>query len=77
LLSLLSAVLETEFSKLFRSIVNLAVGALAAFVVFPQVLGITFGHVKTGVFLQRLRFALPENAWKHLGLGIVLAGCTL
>lgn len=77
LLLILGMFLETEFSKLFQSVVNLAVGALMAFVVFPRVLGIPFGRVKTRVFLQRLGFTLPENAWKHFGLGLVLAGCTL
>jgi membrane protease YdiL (CAAX protease family) len=76
-LLLLGMFLETEFSKLFRSIINLVVGALLAFVVFPRVLGIPFGRVTTKVFLRRVGFTLPKDAWKHLGLGLVLAGCTL
>ncbi|MBS3784111.1 MAG: hypothetical protein KGY78_06685 [Anaerolineae bacterium] len=51
LLLILGMLLDTEFSKLFQSVVNLAVGALMAFVVFPRVLGIPFGRVKTRVFL--------------------------
>ncbi|MGD2178863.1 MAG: CPBP family intramembrane metalloprotease [Anaerolineae bacterium] len=77
LLFVLGMFLETEFSKLFRSIVNLVVVALMAFVVFPRYLGIPFGRVETKVFLRQVGFTLPENAWKHLGLGLVLAGCTL
>jgi membrane protease YdiL (CAAX protease family) len=56
---------------------NLAIGALLAFVIFPRVLGIPFGRVRTRVFLRRVGFSLPEEAWKHLGLGLILAGCTL
>jgi membrane protease YdiL (CAAX protease family) len=77
LLLVLGMFLETEFSKLLQSIVNLAIGALLAFVVFPKVLGIPFGRVKARVFLRRVGFTLPKDAWRHLGLGLVLAGCTL
>jgi membrane protease YdiL (CAAX protease family) len=77
LLLILGMFLETEFSKLFRSIVNLVVVALMAFVVFPRYLGIPFGRVETKAFLRRVGFTLPENRWSHLGLGLVLAGCTL
>jgi hypothetical protein len=77
LLLFLGVALDTEFSKLFQSGVNLAVGALLALVVFPRVLGIPFGRVKTKVFLRRVGFKLPRQAWKHLALGLVLAGCTL
>jgi membrane protease YdiL (CAAX protease family) len=77
LLLLLGMLPEIEFSKLLRSIVNLALGSLLAFVIFPRFLGIPFGRVKTKVFLRRLGFMIPKDVWKHLALGLSLAGCTL
>jgi len=44
---------------------------------FPRRLGIPFGRIKTRDFLRKVGFYFPENACKHVILGLILAGCTL
>jgi membrane protease YdiL (CAAX protease family) len=68
---------KTEVSKLLSSVVNLLVVALVAFVLFPRRLGIPFGKIETRDFLRKAGFYLPDHAWKHLVLGLILAVCTL
>jgi hypothetical protein len=68
---------KTEISKLLSSVVNLLVVAPVAFVLFPRRLGIPFGRIETREFLKKVGFYLPDQAWKHLVLGLVLAVCTL
>lgn len=77
LLLLLEMALKIELDKLPSSLINLAVVAPIAFVLFPRVLGIPFGRVDTRYFLRRIGLTLPPNAWKHLLLGLILAACTL
>lgn len=72
----LGFLLNFEFSKQVRSIVNLGVVALIAFLVFPRWLGIPFGRIETRDFLRKVGFFLPETAWKHIVLGLIFAGCT-
>lgn len=69
--------IESEISKLLISVVNLIVVAIVAFRLFPTVLGIPFGKIETRQFLRKLGFYLPPKAWKHVLLGVILAGCTL
>jgi len=69
--------LDFELSKQVSALTNLAVVAFIAFQVFPRNLGIPFGKIETREFLRRNGFYLPENAWKHVLLGLILAGCTL
>ena len=57
--------------------VNFFVVALIAFLVFPRWLGIPFGRIGTREFLRKTGFYLPENAWKHVILGLILAGLNL
>ena len=40
-------------------------------------LGVPFGRIETQVFLRKVGFYPPKNAWKHVILGLILAGCTL
>jgi membrane protease YdiL (CAAX protease family) len=73
----LEVFLKIEVSKLVSSVVNLVVVALVALVLYPRWLGIPFGRVETREFLRRVGFYLPDRAWKHVGLGLILAACTL
>jgi membrane protease YdiL (CAAX protease family) len=73
----LEVFLKIEVSKLLSSIVNLVVVALVAFVLYPRWLGIPFGRIEPREFLRRVGFYLPDQAWKHVGLGLILAACTL
>jgi membrane protease YdiL (CAAX protease family) len=68
---------KIKIPKPISSIINLVVGAFAAFFLFPQVFGIPFGKIKARDFSKRIGFYLPESAWKHVLLGVVLALCTL
>jgi len=68
---------KIEIPRLVSSIVNLAVGAFAAFFLFPRVFGIPFGKIKTRDFNERIGFRLPDSTWKHVLLGVILALCTL
>ena len=74
---LLEIFLKIELSKQLSSIFNLMVVALIAFLLFPKMLGVPFGRVETRVFLKKVGFYPPKNAWKHVILGLILAGCTL
>jgi membrane protease YdiL (CAAX protease family) len=78
---LLSMVIETlfdvELSKIVSSIINLVVGAFGVFYLFPVLYRAPFGPVPLKEYLQRIGFYLPSGAWRHVLLGIVLAGCTL
>jgi hypothetical protein len=74
---LLEMSLDVELSKLLSSIVNLVVVALIAFLIFPKWLGIPFGRIDTREFLRRVGLYLPDGSWKHIVLGLSLAGCTL
>jgi hypothetical protein len=73
----LEVFLKIEVSKLLSSVVNLFVVALVALVLFPKRLGIPFGRIETREFLRRAGFCLPDRAWKHIILGLILAMCTL
>jgi len=74
---LLEVFLNIEFSKQLSAMFNLIVVALIAFFVFPKRLGVPFGRIETRVFLRKVGFYPPEHAWKHVILGLMLAGCTL
>jgi len=71
------SVLGVELSKLLSSIVNLGAVAFVAFMLFPGMLGIPFGRIDTREYLRRLGFYLPGSWWRHVALGVILAGCTL
>jgi len=68
---------KIEIPKLISSSINLVVAAFAAFFLFPQVFGIPFGRIKTRDFNKRIGLYLPDSAWKHILLGVILALCTL
>jgi membrane protease YdiL (CAAX protease family) len=77
LIYLLELVLDFELSRLASSLVNLAVVAPIAFLLFPQRLGIPFGQVATRIFLRRVGLYFPDNGWIQIRLGIFLALITL
>jgi membrane protease YdiL (CAAX protease family) len=77
LVLLIEIFLDVEVPKLFAAIINLVVVGLIAFILVPRILGIPFGKMETVPYLRRLGFYLPPNSWKHIGLGILLAFCTL
>lgn len=74
---LLKVFLDVEIPLLIASIFNFALAALGAFVIFPKGLKQPFGKVDLSDYVRRLGLYLPPNAWKHVGLGLVLALCTL
>jgi membrane protease YdiL (CAAX protease family) len=69
--------LDMEISRLVISVFNLVVVSIFAFFLFPRVFGIPFGKVSVRDFLKRLGFSFPPQVWKHIGLGLLLAACTL
>lgn len=77
LVFMLEIALKIEITRLLSSIVNLAIGALFAFLIFPKRIGIPFGKIDTRQWMRRLGFYFPVHAWKHILLGFVLAVCTL
>lgn len=73
----LKMVLDVEMPKWAASVLNLALAALGAFYVFPKRLKQPFGEVGLAEYTRRLGFYLPQGAWRHVVLGVVLAACTL
>lgn len=69
--------LDIRLSKIPTSLITLVIAAFAAFVLFPKILKQPFDTAKLSQYLRQLGFCLPEGAWKHILLGIVLAACTL
>jgi membrane protease YdiL (CAAX protease family) len=69
--------LDFEMPVLYASILNFALAAIGAFVIFPRCLGQPFGKIELSKYTRRLGFYLPHNTWKHLILGAALALCTL
>ena len=74
---LMEKLLNFEVSKVISSVINLVVVGFIAFILLPNVLGIPFGKIKTRDFNKLIGFHLPNYAWKHILLGVVLAVCTL
>ncbi len=74
---LLDFVLGIDLSKISTSLLNLLVTSFFAFHFLPKIRGIPFGKVDTRVFLHRLGIYLPDNAFKHVLLGLTLAALTL
>jgi membrane protease YdiL (CAAX protease family) len=74
---LLKVFLDVDVSILLASLLNFILAALAAFFIFPRYLKKPFGEVGLPEYTRRLGFYLPQHAWKHAVLGMVLALCTL
>jgi len=70
-------IFKIELSKLVRSIINLVIGCFGFFYLFPKIYRAPFGLVPVKEYLKRIGFYLPTGAWRHILLGIILAGCTL
>lgn len=68
---------KIEISKLVVSLINLPIGFFGLLYLFPKVLRAPFGEVPLPQYLQRIGFYLPRGAWRHVILGMLLAGCTL
>jgi len=79
--SLLALILDVFLSlrvpRLYTSGITFLFAAFAAFWLFPRRLRLPFGDIPLSEYLHRLGFYLPQNAWKHVLLGCVLAVCTL
>jgi membrane protease YdiL (CAAX protease family) len=73
----LRVLLKIKTPRLLGSVVNLILVAGIALVAFPRWLGIPFGRIGTREFLRKTGFYLPGEAWRHVLLGLILAGCTL
>jgi membrane protease YdiL (CAAX protease family) len=73
----LKAFLDIEVSNMLASVITFVFAAFAAFILFPSVIRLPFRDVERSEYLHRLGFYLPQNAWKHVLLGILLAICTL
>ncbi len=68
---------DIEISKLVRSIINLLIAGFGAFYLFPKLYQAPFGPIPLKEYLRRIGLYLPAGAWRHIVLGIILAGCTL
>jgi hypothetical protein len=77
LVFLLEASLDLEVPKIPTSVITFIFAAFAAFYLFPMILRLPFADVEWSEYLHRLGFYLPQNAWKHVLLGFLLAVCTL
>lgn len=78
LISLLIEMLfKIELSKITTAVIAFVISALAAVVLFPRVFGIPFGKTSYREFAHGIGFYLPKDGWKHIGLGLILAACTL
>jgi membrane protease YdiL (CAAX protease family) len=75
--AVLKIAFDIEMAKWIASLLNFALAAFGAFVVFPRWLKQPFGAVSLAEYCRRLGFYLPSAAWKHIALGVVLALCTL
>ncbi len=73
----LGMLFDLELSKLARSIINLAVNVVGFFFLFFKVYAAPFGPIPFKDYLQRLGIYWPKDGWRHLVLGVILAGCTL
>lgn len=77
LVMILGMIFKVKFSRLESGLISLPVGLLGALYMFPIVNQVPFGAVPLREYLRRIGFYLPANAWRHVVLGVVLAGCTL
>jgi len=73
----LEVFLDIEVSTSLTSVITFVFAAFAAFYLFPRVIRLPFADVELSEYLHRLGFYLPQNAWKHVLLGFLLAVCTL
>lgn len=69
--------LDIEITQLFQSVITFSFAAFSAFYLFPRVLRLPFKDVTLSEYVHRLGFYLPQNAWKHILLGCLIAICTL
>ena len=74
---LIEELLQLDLSKITVAIIAFAVSAFGAIILFPRVFGIPFGKTSSSDFARRIGFHLPKHGWKHIGLGLTLAVCTL
>jgi len=74
---IVKAIFGIELPKFVRSIVNLLVGCFGVFYLFPKIYRAPFGPIPVKEYLKRIGFYLPHGAWRHILLGMILAGGTL
>jgi len=75
--SLVEELLQLELSKITVAIIAFAFSALGAIILLPRVFGIPFGKTSFTNLARGIGFYLPKDGWKHIGLGLTLAACTL
>ena len=75
--NLVEELLQLELSKITVAIIAFAFSALGAIIVLPRVFGIPFGKTSFTNLARGIGFYLPKDGWKHIGLGLTLAACTL
>jgi hypothetical protein len=66
-----------NLSKITVATIAFAVSAFEAIILLPRVFRIPFGKTSFRDFARRIGFYLPKDGWKHIGLGLILAACTL
>jgi membrane protease YdiL (CAAX protease family) len=77
LVMLAELIFEISITKIQASIITFIFAAIFAFLLFPRGLKLPFGDVGVSIYLRKLGFYWPRNAWKHVLLGMLLAACTL
>lgn len=68
---------DIELSKIITAIIAFIVYLIVAMVLYPKILGIPFGKLPPSEFSRKIGLYIPQNAFKHVLLGIFLAMCTL
>ena len=77
LVMLLEMFLDLEIPKLHSALINMIVVLPFAFILFPRTLGIPYRKESIRAYLRGIGFYWPRAGWKHVILGLALAGCTL
>jgi len=74
---LIEMTFDIELSKIITAIIAFIVYLLVAMILYPKILGIPFGILPSSEFARKIGFYIPQNAAKHILLGLLLAICTL
>lgn len=75
--NLIEMILDIELSAVLNAIIAFIVYLIIAMILYPKILGIPFGILSPSEFARKIGFYIPQNAAKHVLLGIFLAICTL
>ncbi|MCK5345286.1 MAG: CPBP family intramembrane metalloprotease [Candidatus Heimdallarchaeota archaeon] len=75
--ALIAMTFDIELSKILTSFIAFPLYLLIVMILYPKILGIPFGKLPSYEFSRQIGLYLPQNAVKHVLLGILLAICTL